>query len=193
MLFLWPTSLWPTSSSWRICEFTGLRAHRVLGVDVILQDYSLVENDTRSHQLMPWFKAFRIFDGEYSKTRLNVFEPGCARTMATWYLFIWAPQWFTSNELLLSLYFSTFSLLASFDSFTTSSKKSIRFLSCRIKAGRIKQILLREKLTGVAIDVVNSYGTFISKMNIRSMEGLGLVMTSPCNTHIHTLIRSLSG
>jgi hypothetical protein len=33
---------------------------------------------TSDYAVTGWCKAFRIVDGEYLKTRLNVLEPGCA-------------------------------------------------------------------------------------------------------------------
>jgi hypothetical protein len=44
---------------------------------LIIQNYSLVENGTGSHQIMPGLDgvtAFKFLSGEHSKTRLNVFE-----------------------------------------------------------------------------------------------------------------------
>jgi hypothetical protein len=38
---------------------------------------------TTDYAVIGWRKAFRIVDGEHLKTRLNVVEPECARTLKT--------------------------------------------------------------------------------------------------------------
>jgi hypothetical protein len=51
----------------------------LLGVNItyraVTQDYAVTGEA---------YKAFRIVDGEHLKTRLNVLEPGSARTLANW-------------------------------------------------------------------------------------------------------------
>jgi hypothetical protein len=50
-----------------------------LGVDVIFQNYSLMENNTVSYYAMTgWCKAFIIDKWEHLKMRPNVHEPGIA-------------------------------------------------------------------------------------------------------------------
>jgi hypothetical protein len=67
-------------SSWRIQQDMRINFHAFeriensLGVDVIFQNYLLMEYDTGSHQgydMTGWRKAFRIADGQHLKTRLT--------------------------------------------------------------------------------------------------------------------------
>jgi hypothetical protein len=66
-----------------MCAFPAFEhIETVLGVDVIFQNYSLMENDTGSHSMNGWCKAFRIVDGEHFMMRLNARL--CQQCLTTW-------------------------------------------------------------------------------------------------------------
>jgi hypothetical protein len=94
----------------RVCAFPALRAHCAspwsrCHISKLFTDGTW-HGVTTDYAVTGWRKAFRIVDGEHLKTRLNVLEPGCARTLATCDLsvvfdplvFFNAGEWFFSNS-----------------------------------------------------------------------------------------------
>jgi hypothetical protein len=85
----------------RICAFPGLRAYPASSWNRCHISKLFIDGKRQGHTTtMPWLDVQGIHNRrrEHSKTRLKVLEPGCARTLATWDLFISWPEYRVSQK-----------------------------------------------------------------------------------------------